>query len=120
MPHVVLDKIVNFEDIAPKFKPIIQKGKQLIKINHMFVSSQKHTALFSAVTIDELHQEYFIEVLTRESKTTILLFPLTDPQKTNTVKKSLVLVLEFIKKYHTSHKITKTNLQDFISDELIA
>ena len=118
MPHIVLNNIINLEDIATKFNPIIQNGKPLIKINDMFVSTQKHLALVSAVTIDELHQEYFIEISTRESKTTIRLFPLTDPQKTDAVRRSLVLVYEFIKKYYPSHKITKTNLQNFISHEL--
>lgn len=114
VPHIVLNDIVNLEALESKFEPILQKGKPLIKINDMFIHHKKHTALFSVVIIDELHQEYFIEVSTRELKTTIRLLPLTDPQKTDAVKKSLVLVFDLIKKHYPSHKITKTTLQNFI------
>ena len=118
MPHIVLDIIVDLEILSSKFEKIFQKERlTLIKINEMFVHHKKYTALFSIVVIDEIHQEYFVEVSTRESKTTARLSPLTDPtKKTNGVKKSLVLVYEFIKRYYPIHKITKTNLQDFISN----
>lgn len=120
MPHIVLDSIVNLEYLQSEFKPIFQKGKSLIRINDMFVHDQKHTALFFVVAMDKLHQEYFIEVSTRESKTTIRLLPLTDPVKTDSVKKSLVLICEFIKKYYPLHNITKTTLQNFLSDSSTA
>ena len=114
VPHIVLDSAVNLEAMSAGFRPILQKGESLIRINDMFVHNQKHAALFSAVAMDRLHQEYFIEVTTRESKTTIRLLPLTDPQKTDAVKRSLVLVFEFIKEHHPSHRITRTNLRGLV------
>ena len=119
MPHIVLDKIVNMELLSLSFEQIFQKEeKSIIKINEFFVHSKKHNALLHTVTIEkERHQEYFIEISTRELGTTIRLFPLTDPIKTDAVKKSLVLVYELVKKHYPAHRIAKTNLQGFISDK---
>ena len=114
VPHIVLDITVDLEMLSSKFEKIFQKYTGLlIKINEMFTHHKKYVALFSVVVIDELHQEFFAEVSARESKTTIRLFPLTDPTKTEGVKKSLVLVYEFIKKHYPIHKVTKNQSSRF-------
>lgn len=80
----------------------------------MYISSRKNNALFSALTIDEATQEFFIELLTGDSKTTIRLLPLTDPKKTDLVKYAMVHVSRLVSNLDSSLKITKTNLQDYL------
>jgi len=114
MPHIVLDGKIDLESISEKFKPIFHKSDSLIKIKEMYVNSKRWNALFSALVIDDSHQEFFIEVATRDKKTTIRLFPLTDPQKTDSVKQAMVLVFQIIKKEYHDLRISKTNLQSHL------
>ena len=81
----------------------------------MYVNSSKNNALIHTLTIDKETQEFFIEVLSNQDKTTIRLYPLTDPKKTNSVKISMVLLCDFIKKLYPDLPIGKTNLQDYLS-----
>lgn len=115
MPHIVLGTKVDLDKLQSEFQPIFVKNESMIKITDMYTNHKKWTALFPTMVIDEKHQEYFIELSTRESKTTIRLYPLTDPEKTDSVKRSLVLVFEFIKNIFPDVSITKTNLQGYIS-----
>jgi hypothetical protein len=119
MPHIVFDGKIDLEKIGKNFAPIVIKSEFLIKIKDMFPNSNKQNALFSTIVIDEFHQEFFIQVLTNKEKTTVRLYPLTDPKKTDSVKKAMVLISQLIKSNSPKLKITKTNLQDYLSPDLI-
>ena len=114
MPHIVFDGPVDLEELQRVFKPIVDTTNNIIKIKEMYISSRKNNALFSALTIDEATQEFFIELLTGDSKTTIRLLPLTDPKKTDLVKYAMVHVSRLVSNLDSSLKITKTNLQDYL------
>ena len=92
MPHIVFDKKIDLEDFSKKFLPILQKETILIKIDTIFVDKQQFTALLPTIVISDLHQEFFIEISTRKMKTTIRLYPGTDPEKTDGVKMSMALL----------------------------
>ena len=114
MPHVVFDKRVNLEELFEKFSPIMQKEPFLIKITEMYIDNEKRKMLLPAVVIDEKHQDFLIEISTNEQKTTVRLYPKTDPEKTDGVKSSLGLVASFIDKTIPGLKVSKTNISDFI------
>jgi hypothetical protein len=114
MPHIVFDGKTDFNKISKNFAPIIMKSKSLIKIKEIFLDPDKQNALFSTIVIDEFHQEFFIQVLTNKEKTTVRLLPLTDPKKTDSVKKAMVLISQLIKTNSPELKITKTNLQEYL------
>ena len=115
MPHLVFGEGVDLEIISKKFSPIIVKSDDLIRIKDFYLNPAKNNALVSTLVIDEHHQDFFIEILKSDEKTTIRLYPLTDPKKTDSVKKAMVLVSQIILKEFPHLKITKTNLQDYIS-----
>ena len=115
MPHIVFEGKIDFKKISKNFAPIIIKSKSLIKIKEMFLNSKNQSALFSVVVIDEFHQEFFVQVLTNNKKSTVRLFPLTDPKKTNSVKKAMILIYQLIQRNNPELKITKTNLQENLS-----
>ena len=120
MPHIVFGGKIDFEKISKNFTPIIMNLESLIKIKEMFLNSANQNALFSAVVIDEFHQEFFIQVLTNNEKTTVRLFPLTDPKKTDSVKKAMVLISQLIKSHNPEIKIIRTNLQEYLSPNEIS
>ena len=114
MPHVVFDKEIDLEYFSREFNELIQTKPFLIKLLDVFLDRKKSIALVPAVVIDKLHQQFLIEITTRKNKTTVRLFPGTDPEKTDGVKMSLGLIAKMISEKNPSHKITKTNIEAFL------
>ena len=86
----------------------------MIKILNVFLDLKKRVALIPTVVIDNLHQQFFIEISTRKDKTTIRLFPGTDPEKTDGVKMSLGLTAKIIQEINPNHRVTRTNIKEFL------
>ena len=118
MPHIVLDKSLNLFDFSILFKPLFQKSP-LIKIQDMYVDTRGTTALLSTVVIDDSHHEFFIQVITNKNKTTIRLYPLTDPEKTDAVKQSLANLCLQIQQYYPNMNVIKSNLWDYLKKDII-
>jgi len=114
MPHVVFDKGIDLESFSKEFKETILKKPFLIKLLNVYTDKEKRTALVPAVVIDKLHQQFLIEISTRTNKTTIRLFPGTDPEKTDGVKMSLGLTAKIIQEMNPNLKITRTNIDGFL------
>ena len=114
MPHIVLNRSLNLFDFSILFKPLFQKSP-LIKIQDMYIDTRGTNALLNTVVIDSSHHEFFIQLITNKDKTTIRLYPLTDPEKTDAVKQSLVNVCLEIQKHYPDMKVIKSNLWDYIS-----
>lgn len=113
MPHIVLSDKIDLNALKKNFQVIIQK-EPLIKLHDVFVNKDDFVALVPTLVRDKMHQEFFIEILTRDGKTTIRLYPQTDPQKTDSVKKSLGLLAEAIIQLNPSLEIARTNVGEFL------
>jgi len=118
MPHIVLDKSLNLFDFSILFKPIFQKSP-LIKIQDMYIDTRGTNALLPTIVIDDSHHEFFIQLMTNKNKTTIRLYPLTDPEKTDAVKQSLANLYLQIHTCYPDMKIIKSNLWDYITKDII-
>ena len=114
MPHVVFDKRLNLENFSKQFQVFVLKEPYLIKLMNVFLDREKRTALIPTVVIDKIHQQFLIELSTRKDKTTIRLYPGTDPEKTDGVKMALGLVAKMIQKSNSDYQITKTNIDEFL------
>ena len=114
MPHVVFDKEIDLESFSKEFKETILKKPFLIKLLNVYTDKEKRTALIPAVVVDNMHQQFLIEISTRKDKTTIRLFPGTDPEKTDGVKMSLGLTAKIILEMNHSFKIARTNIVEFL------
>ena len=114
MPHVVFDKKIDLESFSQEFKETILKEPFLIKLLDVYTDKAKRTALIPTVVIDKLHQQFLIEISTRKDKTTVRLYPGTDPEKTDGVKMSLGLTAKIIQEINPNFKITKTNIGGFL------
>ena len=117
MPHIVFDKKIDLQPFSQGFEEIILKKPFLIKLLDVFLDRKKRTALIPTVVIDNIHQKFFIEISTRKDKTTIRLFPGTDPEKTDGVKTSLGLTAKIIQEMNPDFKITRTNIEEFLLDD---
>ena len=115
MPHAVLDKTINLQEFAKKFEAIIKKEEGLIKIENIFVDKNNQIALLPTLVIDKEKQDFFIQILSNEEKTTVRLLPRTDPEKTNGVKTALGLVTSELMKYEQNASVVRTNIGEFIA-----
>ena len=114
MPHAVLDKKIDLHKLSNGFEEIIEHKPCLIKIQNIFVDKHNRSALLPTTVIEEKNQNFFIEINTREGKTTIRLFPGTDPEKTDGVRTAMGLVVRNIQEVFSDTKVTKTNIQEFL------
>jgi len=116
MPHVVFDKKIDLFNLSKNFVPIFQKDPILIKIQSIFVEQNGQCALLPTIVIDKFHQEYLIEISTTDVKTTIRLYPGTDPEKTDGVKTSMALMSKFLIKIFPDVKIIRSNIYEFLEN----
>lgn len=114
MPHIVFNGKLDLNNFSENFSPIFQRNSSLIKIQTIFIDKDNFTALLPTVVIGENHQEFLIEISTRKDKTTIRLYPSTDPQKTNGVRIAMALLAKQIMNNYPDLKITTTNLSNYL------
>ena len=119
MPHVVFDKKIDLEEFSKQFEPIMNKKSGIIKLMDVFVAKNKNIALIPALVIDDLHQDFLIELDAKDSTTTLRLFTMTDPEKTNGVKTALGLVACFVLYIYPHARIVRTNIDQFIPKKVI-
>ena len=111
MPHVVFDKMIDLSMFSEKFKEIFQKEPMLIKVENIFTDRNKRLALLPAVVIDSQNQNFLIEINVKEEKTTIRLYPKTDPEKTEGVLMALSMLGKLILDIFPDAHVTKTNIE---------
>ena len=117
MPHVVLSGKYDFTRIHIQFKKKIHKmeNSTIIKYDDSFINSDNNLILIKTIVIEnQQSQSFYIMIMQKEQQLTIRLDPLTDPTKTNTVKKSLGLIAQELLNNNNDLKVTKTNLNEFI------
>ena len=114
MPHVVFDRKIDLAIFGEKFAPTMIKAPYIVKLTDLYLSNNKKSALVSAVSIDEKNQQFLIEIFAKEEKTTIRLYPGTDPEKTAGVKTSLGQLAKMLQKIFPDIKRSKTNIEEFI------
>lgn len=114
LPHVVFSRKIDLLDLSKNFTSIFQKNPILIKISTIFVQNNGLSAILPTIVIDNMHREFLIEISTTKLKTTIRLYPMTDPDKTDGVKSSLALLTKYLLVVYPDLKITKSNIFDYI------
>ena len=115
MPHVVFDKRIDLENFSRQFQTLILKDPFLIKLIDVFLDKQKRTALIPTVVIDKIHRQLLIEISTNKDKTTVRLYPDTDPEKTVGVKTALGIVARMIQTCYVDCRITRTNIDEYLT-----
>jgi len=118
MPHIVFDKKIDLSDFSRKFVPLVIRTPCIIKLEDVYLNRHRISALVPTVVIDEKNQQFLIEVFSKEEKTTIRLFPGTDPEKTRGVKTAMGCLAKMMQKGCDNTRISKSNILEFIPDEI--
>lgn len=116
MPHIVLEKAKSVKDCVEVIEPMMEREeKGILKITDCYLNAKDNSALIESIAIEDgKNQNFFIQLSSKGEAVTVRLLPLTDPEKTNGVKKLMGIVAHKIKQSNSNITYGKTNLQDFI------
>jgi len=121
MPHIVLEKAKSVKECSSVIEPMMDRvEKGILKITDVYLNKNENSALIESIAIEDgRNQTFFIQLSSKGEAVTVRLLPMTDPEKTDGVKKLMGLVAHKIKQSNSDITYGKTNLQDFIvEDEL--
>lgn len=110
----MFDKKIDLKKFYTSFEKIIQSKPIMIKIQNIFIDKNEQRLLLPTLVIESENQHFLIEINAKDNKTTIRLFPETDPEKTIGVKTAMGLLTLNLLEMFTTIKIIKTNISDFI------
>ncbi len=118
MPHIVIAGPLKFESIYREFKKEILKidDKTIIKYTDCFFNKDKNIILINTIIIENQRpMSFYIMIMAKENQITIRLDPYNLSGKNIWCEKSLALIARKILEKGNHLKITKTNLQDFVT-----
>jgi hypothetical protein len=121
MPHVIVEGPASLERLYQSFAPEnLREGAYIIKIRNMYLSASKTDALVDCVVVEDGLPQNFYALLCQKpssgSSTTITvrLDPMTDPQKTDGVKRLVALLGQRLKAQNSACRYGATNLTGFL------
>jgi hypothetical protein len=111
-----LEGSADLELFYSSFQPTQERSEQeILKTQDIFISKDKKAILIEAIAIEDgSSQRFFIQVGVKENRTSIRLYPGTDPIKTPGVKKLLAIVAKQIREQHQTLEYGPTNLGEFL------
>lgn len=116
MPHIVLDNINNTKDAYQAVTPFSQKiDGGILKVTDKYINATGHSVLVESLAIEKgENQNFFIQLSQKKTSLTVRLLPLTDPRKTDGVKKIMAIIAKQIKDTNSAISYGKNNLEDFL------
>jgi len=116
MPHIVLDGAVDGERFFETFQPTQERAEgEILKTQDIYISRDKKILLVEAIAIEDgPPQRFFIQMSVKDNRTTVRIYPGTDPVKTLGVKKLLAIVAKLMRDQHPEVNYGSTNLKEFL------
>jgi len=116
MPHIVIEGMPKLETFFNSYAPsshALPKGS--LKLQHIFINPENNCILIEALAAEGGPPNcFFVQILQHNKKTTVKIYPGSDPEKTPGVKKLLALVAH---QFITNFKGTAygpTNLKEYL------
>ena len=117
MPHVVIEGPVSPREIWDRFTPLQHRsGDEVIKIGPAYLAKEERTLLMEAVAAAAGYRQQFFLLVSRkgDSGITVRLESMTDPEKTDAVRRTVALVAHWILGLDDRGHVASTNIQDFL------
>jgi hypothetical protein len=114
VPHIVLEGLDVARCSALQVPFTVREGERLVKVERLYVDAAGQAALLETIVVDRGHpQKFFIQVGARAGGATVRLEPLTDPEKTDAVKRALAIVAHRIREA-TGCRYGSSNIAEFL------
>jgi hypothetical protein len=116
MPHIVINGPVDLEAFFARYEPTVrQQPGEVLKLLDIFMDRDRRTLLIEALAAGGGPPvRFLVLVSSRDSRTTVRIYPGTDPEKTVGVKKILALVAADLKNMHPGCTYGSTNLPEML------
>ncbi len=118
MPHVIIEGPASVESFYQDFAPInIREQDTIMKIRDAYLSATKMTVLLDCLVVEDRTPNMFYMLLfQKDGRISVRLDPLTDPEKTDGVKRLLAIVGYKLKSQHHLCQYGKHNLAGYLID----
>ena len=116
MPHVVLNGIINIDEILKKFNNILIRDEIVIlKTDNIYINRDKTAIIIESLAIEKGAKNSFLSMIShREDGVVVRIYPLSDVEKTDGVKKLLLEIAKQILTMFPQSTIGETNLSEFL------
>lgn len=117
MPHVVLNGRIEIEDLFRELKPLFLKYESIIlRTADFFLEREKRAILIESLSIQEGKTTSFLTMINkREDGVVIRLYPKSDVEKTEGVKRLLAELAKQLLQTFNTLKVGETNLSKYLS-----
>ncbi len=116
MPHVVIEGPISLDDVWLMYKPLqYSEGGVVIKTEGCYISPDKSELLVRTLVVERgFTKKFFTRLYLHEGCVTIKLEPLTDPDKSDGVKRALGLMCARLLEAFPEGRIKTTNIEPFL------
>jgi len=116
MPHIVIEGPLSLEDIWMAYQPLEhQEANTRFKTEGCFLSHDKEELLIPSLVVEQgIARKFYVKMHQHEESLTIKLDPMTDPEKTDGIRRLLALFAERLLAAEPEAHITKTNIEEFL------
>jgi hypothetical protein len=118
MPHIQVLGADPLEPLAARFEPLSSRhGDTITKATAFYLNARDRTALVEALVVEpHVHRKFYILLTEKSGGLMVRLDPLTDPEKTDGVKRLLAEVAAWVRRASPRGRYGTTNLSEFLVD----
>jgi hypothetical protein len=116
LPHVVLNGKAAIENIFKELKPLmIRNQNSILKTTDVYLEREKNVILIDSLAIDADKKTVFLAMISgRDDGVVVRLYPKTDVEKTEGVKKILAELAKQLIATFSELKIGETNIDNYL------
>jgi hypothetical protein len=117
LPHVVLNGQTSIDSIFEELKPIfIRNGSKILRTLDFYLERGKNAILIDSLVVESERTTSFLAMITgRNDGVVVRLYPKTEVQKTDGVKKILAEIAKQLLRSFPGFKLGETNLGDYLT-----
>ena len=118
MPHITVVGPCRIDSYYEKYAPLTKSDHgAILKIRACYISHYRNELLIESIVVEAGRpQTFFVSVSQREGSVLVHLLPLTDPEKTDGVRRLLAAVARQVLALQPGCNIGATNLQTYLED----
>jgi len=118
MPHAVIQGgSLDLARIQRELEPFQERdGDLLLKVSDSFLSRRGTPLLLESLVVESTRRKFLIEIDSREGSLTVHLYTLTDPEKTDGVRRLVAEVARRVCALDPAARIARTNLGPYLTE----
>ena len=118
MPHVIIEGPASVEKFYQQFETIyVREQETILKVKDVFLNTKRMKALLECIVVENrFSKNFYIAISQGEQTITVRLDSLTDPEKTDGVKRLLALVGHQLKSQASSCHYGRHNLEGYLAE----